>query len=57
MKKEEERLGDLLVILSAVAVILAGLDAYGIFIWVAATQWLLVAAVLMLWAIYIHIKD
>ncbi len=57
MKKEEERLSDLFVLLSGVAVIFAVFDAFGITIYAVSTQWLLVSVVLMLWAIFIHIKD
>ena len=55
--KEEERLADLFVILSAVSVIFAALDFYGFTILLAATHWLLISIILMLWAIFIQIKE
>lgn len=57
MKKEEERIADLFVILSAAAVFLGIFDSFGYDVCLAATQWLLISGILMLWAIYIHLKD
>ena len=41
-----------LFIVSVVAVILALLDALSINVWLAASTWLIVSAVLGIWAIY-----
>ncbi len=41
-----------LFIASVIAVILALLDALSVGVWLAATSWLIVAAVLGIWAIY-----
>ena len=41
-----------LFITSVIAVILALLDALSVGVWLAATSWLIVAAVLGIWAIY-----
>lgn len=57
MKKEEERIADLFVILSAAAVFLGVIDAFGYSVYLAATQWLLIAGILMLWSIFIILKD
>jgi hypothetical protein len=38
-------------ILSVVAAILAALDALGVGVWLSANSWLLVAAVMGIWAI------
>lgn len=57
MKKEEERLSDVLVIVSVAAIIMAAMDLSGATVYFYATQWLLISAILMLWAIYIHLKD
>lgn len=40
-------------ILSVVAAILAIIDALGAKVWLTATSWLVVAAVLGIWAIYL----
>ena len=55
--KDEERLADLLALLSAVTAILAVLTLFEVFVYFAFSQWLLISAVMMLWAIYIHIKE
>lgn len=40
------------IVLSAVAVVLAVLDAGGTGVWLSASTWLIVAVVLGIWAIY-----
>ena len=40
---------------SVVAVVLAGIGYLGLDIWLASTQWLLVAAVLALFGIYLRL--
>lgn len=42
--------------LAVVAVILAGIGYLGIDIWLASTQWLLVAAVLALFGVYLKLE-
>ena len=49
-------LGDWLVGLSAIAVILSIIGAFGTDIWLASTQWVLIATVLAIWAVYIKIR-
>ena len=39
-------------VLSVIAVVLALMDALGVSIWLAATSWLIIAAVLGIWALY-----
>jgi len=43
-------------VLSVVSVILALLDSMGVSVWLAASTWLIVAAVLGIWAIYTNDK-
>lgn len=50
-------LGDLLIGFSAVAVIFAAVGYFGYNIELASTQWMLVAAVLALWGIYLRLAD
>lgn len=52
----EEFLADFLVILSVGAIVMAGIGSVGSDVWLASTQWLLVSTILMLYAIYIHLK-
>lgn len=49
-------LADGLIVLSVVAVVLGAIGAFGTDIWLASTQWLIVAAVLAIWAIYVQLK-
>jgi hypothetical protein len=44
-------------VLSIVTVIFAVIGAFGNDIWLASTQWLLVASVLILWGIFFKLKD
>lgn len=46
---------DLLIGLSVVAVIFAGLGYYGYNLELASTQWMLVAIVLAIWGVYLKI--
>jgi len=41
-----------LIVLAVLAVVMAGVGYLGLDIWLASTQWLLVAAVLALFAVY-----
>ncbi len=53
MKKNDlNKLSKLLMALSITAVILSGIGYLGYDIWLASTQWLLVAAVLALFGVY-----
>lgn len=47
-----EKIGSLMVGLSVIAVILSIIGAFGTDIWLASTQWILIAAVLGIYAIY-----
>ena len=49
--------GDLLIGLSVIAVILSIIGALGSDLWLASTQWVLVAAVLSIWAVYTKIRS
>ena len=50
-------LADILIVLSVIAVILAFAGAVGVDMWLASTQWLLVAAVLSIWAVYVKQRE
>lgn len=52
-----KKLADLFVVLAAVCVVFAIVGAVGSDIWLASTQWLLIGAVLSIWAVYIKIRD
>ena len=52
-----KQLGDVLIGLAVIAVILAIIGALGSDLWLASTQWLLVAAVLSIWAVYTKIRE
>jgi Mg2+/Co2+ transporter CorB len=51
-KKDMKLLSQILIAGAIISVILAGIGYLGIDIWLASTQWLLVAAVLALFGIY-----
>lgn len=51
-KKDLKTVSKVLIAGAAVAVVLSGIGYLGYDIWLASTQWLLVAAVLSLFAIY-----
>lgn len=51
-KKDWGLLSQLLMSVSVVSVILAGIGYLGVDIWLASTQWLIVAAVLALFGLY-----
>ena len=51
-KKDMRMLSQLLMSASAICVVLAGMGYLGTDIWLASTQWLLVAAVLALFGVY-----
>lgn len=50
-------LSDVLIVLAALAVILAFAGSVGVDFWLASTQWLLVAAVLSIWGVYVKMRD
>lgn len=50
-------LGDILIGLSVIAVILAIVGSFGSDLWLASTQWVLTAAVLAVWAVYVKIRS
>jgi len=54
-KKAKEKLSGYLIYFALAAVGLAGLGYLGRDIWLASTQWLLVATVLILFGIYLRI--
>ncbi|MFA6493255.1 MAG: hypothetical protein WCV58_03910 [Patescibacteria group bacterium] len=47
--------GNTLIGLSLLAVILSIVGALGVDLWLASTQWVLIAAVLAVWAVYVKI--
>lgn len=47
-----EKLANLFIGVSVIAVILSIVGAFGIDIWLASTQWILIAAVLAIYAIF-----
>jgi hypothetical protein len=55
-KKDVGMVSQALMAASVVAVVLAGVGAFASDIWLAATQWLMVAAVLALYGIYIKVQ-
>ncbi len=54
--KDKPMVSKMLFFLSAVSAFLAGLGALGTDIYLASTQWLLVSAVLGVWAIYLLLE-
>ncbi len=50
------QLGSVFIGLSAIAIILSIIGALGADIWLASTQWVLVSAVLAIYAIYVKLK-
>jgi len=50
-------LGDILIGLSVIAVILAVIGAFGVDLWLASTQWVIIAGVLGIYAIYLKIRS
>ena len=58
MKKEDlYRLSQVLMGGAVISVVLAGIGYLGTDIWLASTQWLLVAAVLALFAVYAKLSQ
>ena len=55
-KKTKESISRAFFWVSVLSVILAGVGAMGTDIWLASTQWLLVAAVSILFAIYLKMS-
>ena len=56
-KKDIRQISQGLIVGALGAVILAGLGATGTDLWLASTQWLLVAAVLAVFGIYLRIDS
>jgi hypothetical protein len=56
-KKEVRKISQFCMIGSLVSVIFAGFGATGVDIWLASTQWLLVAAVLVGFGIYLRMDS
>lgn len=56
-KKDVRKLSQGMMVGSLLAVILAMFGATGVDIWLASTQWLLVAAVLAIFGIYFRIES
>lgn len=57
MKKNYKQAAKVLMCASFVAVALAGIGYLGYDIWLASTQWLLVAAVLALFGVYAKLES
>lgn len=51
-----QKLADVLILLAVVSVILSIVGAFGYDIWLASTQWVLVAGVISIWAVYLKIR-
>ena len=56
-KKDVKILSQVLIGAAVVSVLLAGIGYLGTDIWLASTQWLLVAAVLALFGVYTRIES
>ena len=57
LKKCPKSCSSYLMALAAAAVVLAGVGYLGLDIWLASTQWLLVAAVLALFGVYLKLGN
>ncbi|OGM05388.1 hypothetical protein A2125_02100 [Candidatus Woesebacteria bacterium GWB1_43_5] len=58
LKKKDAKMASQVLIGGAViSVVLAGVGYFGIDIWLASTQWLLVAAVLALFGVYLRMEN
>lgn len=55
-KKDKNTLSGILMGGAVVAIVLAGVGYLGVDIWLASTQWLLVASVLALFGIYLKVS-
>jgi hypothetical protein len=55
-KKDLKQVSNYLMALAIMSVLLAGVGYIGIDIWLASTQWLLVAAVLALFGVYFKLS-
>ena len=56
-KKDMKSLSSVLMAGAFVSVVLSGLGYFGTDIWLASTQWLLVAAVLALFGVYTKVSN
>jgi len=52
----KNQLGDTLIVLSLLAVVLAIVGAFGYDLWLASTQWILVAIVLVAYGLYSRMR-
>lgn len=52
----KEQIGDAFIVLSAIAVILAVIGVFGSDLWLASTQWILVAIALVGYGIYARMR-
>lgn len=52
-----QKLADVLIVLSVFAVIFSIIGAMNRDLWLASTQWVLVAAVMAVWAVYLKIRS
>jgi uncharacterized membrane protein len=43
--------------LSVLSVLLAAIGAFGVDLWLASTQWMIIAVVLAIWSIYLKDKE
>ena len=55
-KKDKNEVSKVLMMASLVAIVMSTLGYFGIDIWLVSTQWLLVAAVLALFGVYLKIS-
>lgn len=51
-----QKFADVFIGLSVVTVILSVVGAFGTDLWLASTQWVLIAATLAVWAVYLKIR-
>lgn len=56
-KKDTKMISQVLIGGAVISVILAGIGYLGVDIWLASTQWLLVAAVLALFGVYLRLES
>jgi len=56
-KKQVKQVSQLCMVASVLSIVLAGFGATGVDLWLASTQWLLVAAVLAIFGIYFRMES
>ena len=52
-----KKFGDLLIGIAVIAVLLSIIGAFASDVWLASTQWLLVAIIISIWAVYVKLRD